>query len=149
MTGEPAPRASGTEEPLAASARSPSQLVEALYSAINERNYEAGFSLLADDFEWREPEQSLLGGAHHGPDQVRRALEAQLEVWDEFTIEPEEFHERGGRVAVPVRQRARGGASGVEVEIRIGHLWTVEGGKVVRLEVFAARDDAQAALSRA
>ena len=76
------------------------------------------------------------------------ALEAQLEVFDEFTIEPEGFHESAGRVAVPVRQRARGSASGVEVEIRIGHLWTVEDGEVVRLEVFAAPEDAQAALSR-
>lgn len=123
--------------------------MQALYAAINEHDFEAGFALLADDFEWLEPEQSLLGSAHHGRDQIRRALEAQLEVFDEFTIEPEEFHERGGRVAVPVRQRARGGASGVEVEIRIGHLWTVEDGKAVRLEVFAARDDAEAALSRA
>lgn len=127
----------------------PTQVVEALYAAINEHDFEAGFALLAEDFEWLEPEQSLLGGAHHGPEQVRRALEAQLEVWDEFTIEPEEFHERAERVAVPVRQRARGGASGVEVEIRIGHLWTIEDGKAVRLEVFAARDDAEAALSRA
>lgn len=149
MTWLAAQRASESGEPVPAPGRSPRQLVEALYAAINERAYEAGFALLADDFEWLEPEQSLLGGAHHGPDEVRRALEAQLEVFDEFTIEPEEFHERGSRVAVPVHQRARGGASGVEVEIRIGHLWTVEDGQVVRLEVFAARDGAQAALSRA
>jgi ketosteroid isomerase-like protein len=127
--------------------QAPIQVVEALYAAINEHDFEAGFALLADDFEWLEPEQSLLGGAHHGADEIRAALEAQLEVFEEFTIEPEEFHERNGRVAVPVRQRARGGSSGVEVEIRIGHLWTVEDGKVVRLEVFAARDDAEAALA--
>lgn len=126
----------------------PTQVIEAVYSAINERNYEAGFARLASDFEWLEPEQSLLGGAHRGPDQIRRGLEAQLEVFDEFTIEPEGFHESAGRVAVAVRQRARGSASGVEVEIRIGHLWTVQEGEVVRLEVFAAPEDAQAALSR-
>jgi hypothetical protein len=51
-------------------------------------------------------------------DEVRRAVELQLEVFDKFTIEPEEFHEHGARVAVAVRQRARDGASGVEVEIR-------------------------------
>jgi ketosteroid isomerase-like protein len=45
-----------------------------------------------------------------------------------------------------VRQRARGGASGVELEIRIGHLWTVRDGKIARLDVFAARDDALRAL---
>ena len=29
----------------------PTQLIEAVYSAINDRDYEAGFALLADDFQ--------------------------------------------------------------------------------------------------
>ena len=101
--------------------------------------------MLDKDFEWLEPEQTLLSGNHRGFDEVRQAIKLQLEVWDEFKIEPEEFHEVGDRVAVPIRQRARGGSSGVEVEIRIGHLWTVHGGKIVRLEVFPAREDARKA----
>lgn len=131
-----------------AAGATPTSLVRALYEAINEQDYDAGFALLDDQFEWVEPEQSLLGGARRGFDQVRRAIEAQLEVFDEFTVEPEEFHERGDHVAVPVRQRARGGMSGVEVEIRIGHLWTVKNGRIVRLEVFAAREDARRAAER-
>jgi ketosteroid isomerase-like protein len=125
--------------------RRPAELVRALYKAIDERDYEAGFALLDDEFEWLEPERALLGRVHRGPDQVRAAIETLLEVFDEFTIEPEEFHEYGQHVAVPIRQRVRGGASGVEVEIRIGHLWTIRDGKVIRLEVFAAREDARKA----
>jgi ketosteroid isomerase-like protein len=127
---------------------SPAAVVEALYRAINERDYEAGFALLADDFEWLQPEHTLLGGPHRGLEAVRAALERQFEVFDEFAIEPEEFHERGARVAVTIRQRATGGLSGAEVEIRIGHLWTVEDGEIVRLEVFAARDGARRAIDR-
>jgi uncharacterized protein len=124
---------------------SPAAPVRALYRAMNERDYEAGFALLDEDFEWLEPEQGLLGGPHRGAGEVRRAIDAQLEVFDEFVIEPEEFHEHGDYVAVPVRQRARGGVSGVEVEIRIGHLWTVRNGKAIRLEVFPARENAREA----
>jgi uncharacterized protein len=127
------------------SVSSATNLVRALYTAIGERNYDAGFALLAEDFEWLEPTQSLNGGRHRGFQAVRQAIEAQLDVFDQFAIEPEGFFEHGERVAVPVRQRARGGASGVEVEIRIGHLWTVRGGKIVRLEVFPAREDAREA----
>ncbi len=123
----------------------PTTLVERLYKAINDRDYEAGFALLDDDFEWVEPEASLLGGHHRGFHEVRAAIERQLEVFDEFTIDPEAFHEHGEHVAVPIRQRARGGASGAEVEIRIGHLWTVRDGKVTRLQVFPAREDARRA----
>ena len=124
-------------------------VVRAMYRAINERDFDAGFALLGDDFEWHEPEQAFLGGTHRGFDEVRGRLEAQLEVFDQFSIEPEAFHEHGERVAVPVRQRARGGASGVEVEIRIGHMWTVKDARIVRLDVFAAREDARRAAESA
>jgi ketosteroid isomerase-like protein len=128
-----------------AAAGKPTELVRSLYGAINRRDYDAGFALLDDGFEWLEPEHGLLGGPHRGFDEVRKAIEVQLEVFDQFTIEPEDFQEHGDRVAVAVRQRARGGVSGVEVEIRIGHLWTVKHGKATRLEVFPAREDARKA----
>ena len=126
----------------------PTAVVRSIYEAINARDFDAGFALLDDRFEWLEPEHTLLGGAHRGFDEVRRAIEMQLEVFDELTIEPEEFHQHGEHVAVPVRQRARGGVSGAEVEIRIGHLWTVRDGRAIRLEVFAAREDAREAAER-
>ena len=124
---------------------SPGEQVRALYKAMAERDYHAAFALLSEDFEWLEPDQSLIGGHHQGFAEVLQAIEAQLDVFDQFEIEPEAFFERGEHVAVSVRQRARGEASGVEVEVRIGHLWTVRDGKIVRLEVFAARDDARKA----
>lgn len=117
-----------------------------MYEAINAQDFDGGFALLADDFEWHEPAQAFHGGTHVGFEEIRQRLVTQLEVFDEFSIEPEEFRVDGDRVAVSVRQRARGGASGAEVEIRIGHLWTVREGEVARLDVFGARDDALRAL---
>ncbi len=132
-----------TEDHAVGDRPTPSETVQAVYEAINSRDFEAGFALLDERFEWLEPDQTLLSGHHRGFEEVRRAIEMQLEVFDEFTIEPEEFHEYGERVAVPVRQRVRGGVSGVEIEVRIGHLWTVKAGKILRLEVFPAREDAR------
>jgi uncharacterized protein len=120
-----------------------------MYESINARDYDQGFALLTDDFEGHEPAQAFHGDTHSGYEEIRQRLETQLEVFDEFAIEPEEFHQDGDLVAVPVRQRARGGGSGVEVEIRIGHLWTVRDGRIARLEVFGARNDAVRALERA
>jgi ketosteroid isomerase-like protein len=128
---------------------SPLSVVQAMYEAVNSRDWEAGFGLLAEDFEWHEPAQAFHTGTHRGFDAIRQRLEEQLEVFDELTIEPEEFHERGELIAVPVRQRARGGASGLELEIRIGHLWTVCDGKIARLDVFPARGDALRAAENA
>ena len=127
----------------------PLDVVRALYQAINNRDFDAGFALLDDEFEWHEPEQAFLGGTFRGFGEIRQRIEAQLEIFDEFEIEPEEFHEHGEHVAVQVRQKARGGASGVEVEIRIGHMWTVRDGRIVRLDVFPAREDARRAAEQA
>jgi ketosteroid isomerase-like protein len=127
----------------------PVAVVREMYEAIRARDYDKGFGLLTDDFEWHEPAQAFHGGTHSGFEEIGQRLEAQLEVFDEFAIEPEEFHEKGDLVAVPVRQRARGGASGVEIEIRIGHLWTVRERSIARLDVFGARDDALRALKLA
>ena len=117
-------------------------VVRAIYEAISRRDYDAGFALLDEEFEWLEPERALLGRRHTGIDEARRAIERWVEVFDDFSIEPEHFKARGERVAVSVRQRARGAVSGAEIEIQIGHLWTVRNSKVVALEVFPARQDA-------
>jgi ketosteroid isomerase-like protein len=131
------------------SATTPREVVEAMYEAINAHDFEAGFALLSADFEWNEPSQAFHGGRHRGFADIRERLEAQLEVFDEFTVEPDELRVRGERVGVAVRQRARGGSSGVELEIRIGHLWTIQDGEITRLDVFAARDEAMRALEAA
>jgi ketosteroid isomerase-like protein len=128
---------------------SPLSVVQAMYEAVNTRDWDAGFGLLAEDFEWHEPAQAFHTGTHRGFDVIRQRLEEQLEVFDELTIEPEEFHEYGELIAVPVRQRARGEASGLELEIRIGHLWRVRDGKIARLDVFPARADALRAAEKA
>ena len=118
-----------------------------MYEAINARDYEAGFALLTDDFVWHRAGPGLpRRQPSSGSTRFASALEAQLEVFDEFTIEPEEFHEHGEPnrgPGAPARTR-RGERS--RVEIRIGHLWTLRDGKIARLDVFGARDDALRAL---
>ena len=117
-------------------------VVRRLYEAINRRDAEAGFAMLAPEFEWEVPERSLLGGTHRGHGEVREALFAELEVFDVSRVDPEELFEGEDRVVAFVRQTVRGGASGAPVEIRIGHLWTLRGGKAVRLQVFPEREQA-------
>jgi ketosteroid isomerase-like protein len=63
-------------------------------------------------------------------------------------MELERITPAGDQVAVVVRYRARGRASGVEVEGRESALFTMRDGKVVRYEWFHEPDDAHDALSR-
>jgi ketosteroid isomerase-like protein len=70
---------------------SPLDVVQAMYEAVNTRDWDAGFGLLTDDFEWHEPAQAFHAGTHRGFDEIRQRLEDQLEVFDELSIEPEGF----------------------------------------------------------
>ena len=61
---------------------------------------------------------------------------------EEPRLEPERFWDTGDKVLVFVRATGRGTASGAGFDIRIGHLWTLRDGLVVRGEGHANRDEA-------
>ncbi len=118
------------------------ELLKRGYEAFNRRDLNAVFELLDPDFELVTDERVLFAGTYRGRNEIRRLLQDQEEVFGQLTMEPYEFFEAGGRVVAFVRQRARGQASGAEVEITIGHLWTIRDGRAVRMQGFPQREKA-------
>jgi ketosteroid isomerase-like protein len=118
------------------------ELLKRGYEAFNQGDMEAVFELLDPDFELVTAERVLFTGTYRGRDQVQRLLQDQEEVFGELTMEPYEFFETGDQVVVFLRQRARGQASGAEVEITVAHLWTIRNGRGVRMEGFPEREKA-------
>jgi uncharacterized protein len=118
------------------------ELAKRGYDAFNRRDLEAVFELLDPDFELVTAERVLFAGTYRGRDQVQSLLQDQEEVFGQFTMEPYEFFESGDQVVVFLRQRARGQASGAEVEITVAHLWTIRNGRAVRMEGFPEREKA-------
>jgi ketosteroid isomerase-like protein len=87
-----------------------------------------------------------VGETLRGHDGLAAGFRDWFDAFEEFTIEPEDFIVRGDRVLVPVRQRARGKGSGVEVEQRFYQLFTLRDGLVLRFEEFSEEADARKAL---
>jgi ketosteroid isomerase-like protein len=54
----------------------------------------------------------------------------------------QDFIEAGDQVVTLVRQVGRGRLSGAEVEQRFAQLWTVRGGKIVRMEMYTDKETA-------
>jgi ketosteroid isomerase-like protein len=77
-----------------------------------------------------------------GYDGFERFLRRWGAVWEDYEFEPEEFLEGGGSVLVLGRARARSRGSDVDIEQFVGHLWTMEDGRAIRLRVFHDRDQA-------
>ena len=113
------------------------------YAALNNGDLSVVLELLDPDIEWHEPTPSPDAGAHRGRDSFERFLRGWLESFDDFRVEPEEVVERGHDLVAVVHQTGTGRASGLQVETRLAHVWTVAGGRAVRWE---ANPDIEAAL---
>jgi uncharacterized protein len=81
-------------------------------------------------------------------DGVAAAFRDWFEAFEQFTIEPEDFIAHGDRVLVPMRQRARGKGSGLEIEERFFQLFTLRDQKVFRFEEYSEEAAARKALAK-
>jgi ketosteroid isomerase-like protein len=96
--------------------------------------------VMSDDLEtWRGIDRDITW---HGKDGYLALTAEWAEGFADWTATAEEFIDAGDLVVVRVHQTGRGEASGVPVE---GDFWfvnTLQGGKIVRLEMYASKDEA-------
>ena len=106
------------------------------YEAFRASSLEDVLDLLHPEIEWSEGTDVPEPQIYRGHDGVRRQQEQFNAAWEEFRIEPEDFIDAGDRIVVLLRIWARGSGSGIEVEGRAAHVWTVHDGRAVRLEMY-------------
>ena len=117
------------------------EIVRRLYKAMDARDVEAAAELAHPDAEWI-PDSRVGQGPIRGRENIIQFFTDRAEMFDEFRTEAERFWETDDRVLAFVRVTGSGGASGATFDIRIGHLWTVRDGVVVRGEGYGNRDEA-------
>jgi uncharacterized protein len=78
----------------------------------------------------------------YGIDAVRRYIESFPNYWAEIRFEPQEYIEAGDQVVVIARLIGRGKASGVDVTHTWAYVWTLRGGRALRMEAYADRTEA-------
>ena len=89
-------------------------------------------------------ESRALPGAvsAYGIEDVRRYMESFAKYWDEIRFEPTEYLDAGDKVIVMARLIGRGKSSGAAVERTWAYVWTVKGGKALRMDGYDNRDEA-------
>ena len=119
----------------------------ALVEAVNRRDLEAFLSLVRPDVEWDDSEGwPGIRGVYRGHDGVRDWWERFLEVWESVEVVVEEASEGpDNRVLLQVSGAFRGGASGVQTEVRAWELLWVADGQVARRQLSWTREEALAA----
>jgi ketosteroid isomerase-like protein len=121
------------------------EIVGRLIDAWNQRDLRAALKAMHPHCEVRPVEARETLRGHDG---VAVAFRDWFEAFEEFTIEPENFIAHGDRVLVPMRQRARGKGSGLEIEQRFYQLFTLRDGMVFRFEEYSDEADARKALGK-
>ena len=129
-------------------ARDNVEILRKAYDALNDGDVESALGVLEPDAEWEEHSELPEAGTYHSRDAIRSFLLGYLDSWDEFRQETEELIDSGDRVAVVLRMAARGKGSGIEVEARYAHLWTMQDGRGVRVDAYADPDAALEALQQ-
>ena len=119
------------------------EVVRALLDAFNrEGDWDAVLDFVSDDIEMETDPRHPLAGTYRGIDEYRRFLHEFEEPYERTAMEPEEVFAKGDRVVTYVHTRRKPYGSSVEMENRIGFLWTLRDGKVVREQAFGEREKA-------
>ena len=118
------------------------EIVQRMYEAIGRDDLEGAFRDVHPDAEWETDPRVPNAGIYRGREEIQRFFEDQAAPFEQSTIEPEEFFAQGDHVVALVRVRRRPKGSTAEIEHRIGALWTVRNGEIVRGQGFAEREKA-------
>jgi ketosteroid isomerase-like protein len=120
------------------------QTVRGSYEALNRGEVDATLEALDPDAVWRDSPELPGGGEFRGREALRRFLEDFLAEWRDFHQEIEDTRVAGDRVALVIRLGAVGRSSGIAVDTRYAHVWTMRGGRGIRVDAYR---DPEAALA--
>ena len=119
------------------------EVIHGLHEAVNREGRWAAVGPLVDpEIELTTDPRHPNAGTYRGRERYTAFLEEFDEPYARTSVEPERYFARGDRVVafVNVHRRPHGGS--VDVESRIGFLWELRDGRVVREQVFGEREKA-------
>src|SRR5919197_2052294 len=112
------------------------------YEAFARRDFDAVLALMDPDVEAHNPPEVPEAGVHRGHDAVRRDFEQTLDLFEDFSIEVEQYFEAGEELVVFLVYRGRARGSTAEVVAPMAHVWTIRDGKAIKLPQYLDRSAA-------
>jgi ketosteroid isomerase-like protein len=123
----------------------PESYVERLrtgYEALGRGDYEALRELLDPEILLRDRPEAPDARSYRGFEGMLTTLRDTSDSFENFRLDPQRFFENGEKIVAVLSMTGRGRTSGVPVEERIAHLWTLREGLAIELQAFTDPADA-------
>jgi ketosteroid isomerase-like protein len=111
-------------------------------STIDDQSLHRLFELFSPEVHIDVSRRVFNPATYDGYEGLRRFRDDAREVWDELSFTTERVIEQGDLVIEVVTLRGRGRGSGVEVKTTVARVWTIHGGRVVRVVGYEDVDEA-------
>ena len=123
------------------------ETVRASYEALNRGDVEAALEALDREAVWRDSAELPGSGEFRGLESLRRFLQDFLAEWRDFHQEIEDTAVAGDRLALTIHLTAVGRSSGIGVDTRYAHVWTMRDGRGVRVDAYREPEAALRAIT--
>jgi uncharacterized protein len=126
------------------------EIVRRVYDAIDAGDTDAVLALYDPEIEWhfaRSPFRNLVRhDVYRGHNALRDFIRERYEdAWDSITDELEEIIDADKHVVSIIKTHGQGRASGAQTEMTHAGVWTIQGGRIVRVEWMSREEALQAA----
>ena len=112
------------------------------YEAFARGDLDGVLDMMDPDIEAHNPVEVPEASVHRGREAVRRDWEQAIELFDDFSIEVEDYLDAGDELVVFLRYRARARGSAAEIDTPMAHVLTFREGRAIRLRQYLDRDQA-------
>jgi len=115
-------------------------MIERVYEAFGNRDYEAVMSHFVDDVEWYAADNSPLAdmSPYHGVDAVRAGVFARIDAgFEKLVVVPDEiFAGENGRVIMLGYYHGQFRGKENEFRTQVAHIWTIRDGRAVKFQQY-------------
>jgi ketosteroid isomerase-like protein len=119
------------------------EIVRKLFDVYNERSFGENADLIDPGIVWDMSQVQLPDATSYtGPSEFVDYIKTWDEGFASEHMEPQEIVDAGDRVVVMVHHRGQGKVSGIEVDTRFAMVWTMRGGRAVRMVIYRTRAEA-------
>ena len=111
------------------------ELVRGAYESFSQGDIPAVLDILADDVAWTVPPPLPQATEAHGREEVGRFFEQLGGIWQDLSIDVDDFCASGDRVCVI--GRGSGKVDGQQAGYGFVHSWVIDGGRAASFDEYA------------